>query len=174
MMIRLIRLNLVLALCSSLAFAKATESSIKEIIEGHFQPDSLKVESLLLTDEQAEELKTKSAVQLESRLFRFLVAVKAGKPMGFALIDTHKVRTKTESLLYLFDMDGKVQAVEILAFHEPSKYKPDSGQLIYLRKESKDRKDQVPLKTGATLTSYALERSKRRALALAPLIKEKL
>ena len=171
MMIRLILRILVLVSCSS--FASAEEINVHDLIKAQFpNAENLAAQSLLLTEKQVEELKKEPALTLEGRLFRYFLLKDDEVLKGIALIDTHKVRTQSESLLYIFDSEAKLLSIDILAFKEPDKYKP--GQEMLKRSlKLQDSKKLAAIKTGATLTSYALERSRRRAFALYKIIREK-
>jgi hypothetical protein len=90
--------------------------------------------------------------------------------LGYAIIDTHLVRTLPETFMVVLTPDGAVRRVEILAFHEPPEYAPTGGWLRQFEGRALD--DDLRLRggiqgiTGATLSATAMTAGVRRALAL--------
>src|SRR6185295_2262207 len=89
---------------------------------------------------------------------------------GYAIIDSHVVRTLPETFMVVLDPAGTIRRVEILAFHEPPDYLPTArwvGQF-----EGRVLSDDLTLNggihgiTGATLSATAMTAGVRRALAL--------
>jgi Na+-translocating ferredoxin:NAD+ oxidoreductase RnfG subunit len=66
--------------------------------------------------------------------------------------------------------DGRIQRIEILKFSEPPEYRAPDGWLSLFRgrglEEGVSLKGAIVNMTGATLTSRAVTRAARRALAL--------
>ena len=90
--------------------------------------------------------------------------------VGFAYIDTHRVRTLPETLLVILEVDGSVRRVEVAAFREPLDYKPGDSWYRQFDDEELDRdlsldRDIRPI-TGATLTARATTDAVRRVLAI--------
>jgi len=135
-------------------------------------PDAERVEErvFILTDEQKSEVERRARAPLESQLWTMHVGWKGGAVQGYAIIDTHVVRTLPETVMVVLDPDGSVRRVEILAFHEPPEYRP-TGRWV---EQFKDRALTDDLKlgagiqgiTGATLSATAMTAGVRRALAL--------
>ena len=42
--------------------------------------------------------------------------------LGYAIIDTHTLRTKTETVMFVLNPDGSLRQTEVLAFFEPQDY----------------------------------------------------
>ncbi len=90
--------------------------------------------------------------------------------MGFAHIDVHTVRSKSEALMVVIGPDGVVQEVRVLAFHEPLDYLP--ALRWYTRLGGLTAADEIRVGrdidavSGATLSTAAASSSVRRALAL--------
>jgi hypothetical protein len=90
--------------------------------------------------------------------------------VGTAWFDSHRVRSKRETLMIAADPAGKILRVEVLAFAEPRQYQPPAkwyGQLkgLVLSPEL-SLKGKVRNMAGATLTARATVQAARRALAL--------
>src|SRR5204863_610379 len=97
--------------------------------------------------------------------------------VGTAYLDTHLVRSQMETILIVITPEGKVGAVEVLAFNEPEDYLPPPRWLERLggKALSKDLKPglAVPNLSGATLTARAVTAAVRRTLALHASLAEK-
>jgi hypothetical protein len=79
---------------------------------------------LFLTDEQVAAIETKAKVKLESQLFTFYEGQRAGKVLGYAVLESHNVRTQAETLMLVLSPRGELTKAVMLAFHEPPEYKP--------------------------------------------------
>ncbi|MAE47299.1 MAG: hypothetical protein CMJ86_10460 [Planctomycetes bacterium] len=93
-----------------------------------------------------------------------------GALVGTAWFDTHRVRSKRETLMIAIDPQGKILRIEVLAFAEPRQYRPPAkwyGQFKGERLSPKlTPKGNIKTMAGATLTTRATVQSARRALAL--------
>ena len=90
--------------------------------------------------------------------------------IGFAIFDTHVVRTLPETFLAVLTPQGTVAATHLLAFYEPSEYAPPDRWLaqftgVGLSDELRVGRGIVGI-TGSTLTSEAVTGGIRRALAI--------
>lgn len=151
-------LNLVWASYSSVALA-----SIKpeELVKTQFKAHKVISDSILLTSKDKKSLSKTAQTLFTKNLYRVLKAVdKQDNILGYGLIDSHIVRTKTQALLFVFDKKNKLLAIELLAFQEPEEYKPKQAYL----KDSVSAEQSIP--TGATLTYSSIEAAKKRAEAL--------
>lgn len=79
---------------------------------------------VFLTDEQVAHIEKTAGVKLESNLFNFHVGKKGNEVLGYAVIESHNVRTQPETVLILLSPKGELVKVEMLAFHEPPEYQP--------------------------------------------------
>jgi len=110
-------------------------------------------------------------VRLDSRFVSFYLVRKGGKVIAYGYVDTHRVRTRSESVLFVINPSGELELVEVLAFNEPLEYMADESWLALFRGKVLGR-DQIRLKrdipniTGSTLTARVITRAARRALAL--------
>lgn len=127
-------------------------------------------ESLFLTDEQVERARRLAGVEVPSALVTRFVARETGRAVGWAYLDTHRVRTLPETLLIVVDPKSRVARVEVLSFAEPEEYLPRDAWYAQLLGRPLD--DDLRLKrairpvTGATLTARATEAAVRRVLAV--------
>ena len=125
-----------------------------------------------LSEEQVARIESLdgSDGELDERVVTHYVATRAGKPVGVAYFDAHRVRTLPEVLMVAVEPGGQVARVEVLKFSEPPDYLAPAGWLDQFDGRSLD--DELAVErgivnmTGATLTSRAVTRAVRRVLAL--------
>ena len=125
--------------------------------------------SLFPSDDEIQRIQQLARVKLSSSMFTFYVGKQAGEILGYAAIETHKVRTKPETLLVVLNPQGKLTQVHTLAFHEPPEYQPSRrwyAQLFNLPLEDLSFRAKVQGISGATLSSRAALDSVRKVLAV--------
>ena len=135
-------------------------------------PEAEEIEKrhVFLTKTQAEKVRAMAKVEVDSRLYTFYIAKSGGKATGYAVIDTHPLRTLTETVLFVINPDGTLRHAETLAFFEPTDYMP-SGKWIdlFLGKTRMDKMKVgkgVPNITGATISTVSFSQATRRVLAV--------
>jgi len=125
--------------------------------------------SLFLRDDEVQRIQKLARAKVDSALFTFYVGKKEGKVLGYAAIETHKVRTKPETLLVVLDAQGQLIQVHTLAFHEPPEYQPPQrwyAQLFNLPLQELSFRAKVQGISGATLSTRAALDSVRKVLAV--------
>ncbi|NOR79862.1 MAG: FMN-binding protein [Methyloprofundus sp.] len=125
--------------------------------------------SLFLKADETQRIQKLARVKLGSSLFTFYVSKKAGEIITYAAIESHKVRTKPETLLIVLDAQGQLINVHTLAFHEPPEYQPSKrwyAQLFNLPLEDISFRKKIQGISGATLSSRAALDSVRKVLAV--------
>jgi hypothetical protein len=135
-------------------------------------PDAERVEArdFFLTRQQSAEIERRSKAPLETDLVTIYVGHEHGEVSGYAILDTHTVRTLPETFLVVLTPEGEVAATHVLAFYEPLEYLPPDRWLTQF--EGKGLGDDLRIGqgiaaiTGSTLSSHAVARGIRRALAL--------
>lgn len=157
-----------------LLFAPAAEAVVylsqAEALELAF-PDSDRVEkrNFLLDSEQVERIRKLARAPIESRIVAVWEGFRGDERHGYAFIDVHLVRTRSQGLLVVLDPGGSVRSLRVLAFHEPEEYAPSERWLGQF--EGKQLTPQLRVDhdihgmAGATLSSLAVTRSVRRCLA---------
>jgi hypothetical protein len=124
----------------------------------------------ILTDAQKTAVERRARAPLESQLWTIHVGWKGGEVLGYAIIDSHTVRTLPETFMAVIDPKGTLRRVEVLAFHEPPEYLPTDRWIAQFAGRGLD--DDLKLGagiqgiTGATLSANAMTAGVRRALAL--------
>ena len=135
-------------------------------------PEAEEIEKrhVFLTERQAESVRKMAKAEVNSRLYTFYIAKSGGKETGCAVIDTHTLRTLTETVMFVINPDGTLRHAEILAFFEPTDYMPN-GKWINLFPE-KTKMDGmkvgkgIPNITGATISASSFSKATRRVLAV--------
>lgn len=138
-------------------------------------PAGTKVErqTQFLTEAQLAKARTAAGpgVPVEGALVvRYVGRDAAGKLVGTAYFDTHRVRTLDETLMVVVDPSSRVARVDILTFGEPEEYRPKPGW--FSRFVGRGLDDDLALRrgilgiTGATLSSQAATDAVRRILAI--------
>jgi hypothetical protein len=135
-------------------------------------PDADKVETrdFFLTTEQRTAIEERAKAKLDSDLLTVYVGHRGGSVSGYALLDTHVVRTLPETFMIVLSPDGRVTSTYVLAFYEPTEYMPNERWL----EQFKDKREDSDLRigrgiaaiTGSTLTSHAVTAAVRRAVAI--------
>jgi len=124
----------------------------------------------LLSEPQAERVKSLSGGDFANRWFVAYEARREGRLVGVGFFDTHRVRTLNETLLVALTAEGRILRVEAVAFHEPSEYMAREAWVKQF--EGKGLDPQLSLRgaihplAGATLTAHAMTDAARRCLAL--------
>ncbi|WP_197471902.1 MULTISPECIES: FMN-binding protein [Methylomonas] len=168
----LIRSSIALiALLTAASSALATVYYSKaEALKLAFAEDvGVEVLSLFPTPEQVTEIERLAKVKLDSNLISLHVGKKQGQIVGYALIESHTVRTQPETLLLVLNPDGRLRNVYTLAFHEPTEYQPPERWFALLTNRSLEDLSfdkEVQAVAGATLSSRAALNSARKLVAI--------
>jgi hypothetical protein len=171
----MLRIALPLSICLALLVSYPSFSRVymtrDEALKLAF-PDADRVEkkTVFLTEGQAKKIEGIARSNLDSKLYIFYVGRKGSDTLGYAVIDTHLLRTVTETIMVVINPDGTIRQVEILAFFEPPDYMP--GKNWVHRFSGKTLEDSlrigngIPNITGATITSNSMVRAVRRIVAV--------
>jgi Na+-translocating ferredoxin:NAD+ oxidoreductase RnfG subunit len=132
--------------------------------------DSIRPLDFYLTPEQRSEIEQLAGAKLESNLITVYTGTRQGQPLGYALFDTHVVRTLPETLLLVLSPSGELTGVHLLAFYEPPEYAPPQPWLDRFRgwkaDTAQERRPDVTAISGSTLSSRAAVAAVKRALAI--------
>jgi hypothetical protein len=140
-------------------------------------PESTVVEPVtaFLTDAQVAAVRHRTGVAMESQLFTYYVGRKGTDVLGYAVIETHIVRTLPETFLVLLTPGGTIDRVILLAFYEPPEYLPPQRWLEQFAGRDLERsgwrlgRDLHGI-SGATLTARAVPQALRKILVLYELV----
>lgn len=157
-------------------FSTAAQSNVfmnrDEALELAFPgADRIDKREIFLTEKQTREIESLSKSRLSTRLYIVYEGFKGDTSLGYAIIDTHNLRTKTETVMFVINPEGTLRQAEILAFFEPPEYMPGKNWIALFYGKNiydplKPGKD-IPNITGATITSGSLAQTVRQVLAVA-------
>jgi hypothetical protein len=133
------------------------------------EADDVEAIDFFLTDEQRGRIQGLAASELDSSFLTIYVGRQDGRVIGYAVLDTHLVRTLPETFLIVLGEHGEVNSTYVMAFHEPLEYMPHERWLALLQDQALEDglrlgREIVGL-TGSTLSAHAVLGSVRRALA---------
>jgi hypothetical protein len=123
-----------------------------------------------LTSAQVAELKA-AGVELDSKMFTYYRGLRGGELVGYAVMDSHVVRTLPEAFMAVLRPDGTIDRVVMLAFYEPPEYAPKANWLAQFQGRKPGAGNfrlgrDVHGVSGATLTSNAIAGGLRKIVAL--------
>jgi electron transport complex protein RnfG len=151
--------------------------TVEEALELAFPGVATTRETLFLSDDQRSRAEKESGSEISSALAtRYVAKGDGGAVLGWAYLDTHRVRTLPETLMVVLGTGGAVQRVEVVTFREPIEYMPREGWYGQYRGQELD--DDLALKrdirpvTGATLTARATTEAVRRVLAIHAVVEQ--
>lgn len=123
-----------------------------------------------LSEKEKNSIQKLARSKVSSDLVDYYVAYQQNQIKGYLLIDTHLVRTKSQTLLIVLSPNGTVRKLLTLAFHEPQDYRvPIRWLNLFENQNLTDSlwmKQDIDAVSGSTLTSWAVLKSVRRALAI--------
>jgi hypothetical protein len=135
-------------------------------------PDADRVErkSVVLDDAQAAAVERLSGAELESKLVTLHQGFRGEQLLGYALIDIHTVRTLPEAFMVVLTPEGRVASLRMLAFYEPSEYKPPERFLAQFGARGLEPElrlgGAIHGIAGSSLSARAVTTGVRRSLAL--------
>lgn len=144
--------------------------TVEEALATAFKDCKVERTTEYLSAEQGQRVDKLAGKKSGLRVCFPYIARKNGKIVATAYFDTHKVRTKRETVMVVVTPEGKVQRLELLAFAEPVNYIPNArwyAQFLGKQLDSKlGLKGSIKGVTGATLTARATTAAVRRILAV--------
>lgn len=132
--------------------------------------DRTEARDFFLTPEQRTAIEKAAKSPLESDLLTVYFGWQGETLLGYAIFDTHVVRTLPETFLAVLTTTGAIEATYVIAFYEPQEYLPSERWLKQV--EGKTAADDLQVGrgiaaiTGSTLSSNAIMGGVRRALAI--------
>ena len=120
---------------------------------------------VLLSDEMARRLDELARSKIPERMVTFYAARRGDAVQGYAVLQSHVVRTKRETLLVAFEPDGRIRRIVVLVFLEPPEYKPSARWLgQFSGKGTSDRLavgDDIAPISGSTLSARGVAEQSR-------------
>jgi len=135
---------------------------------------SVEARTAFLTSEQVAAVERRMGTGLESHLFHYYVGRRDGVVTGYAVIETHVVRTLPETFLVVLTPEGVVERVTLLAFYEPREYMPSKRWISQFDGRASDAGwrlgHDIHGISGATLTATAVPRALQKILLFYDLV----
>ncbi|MFT5290143.1 MAG: hypothetical protein ACI8QS_000323 [Planctomycetota bacterium] len=151
--------------------------SVEEALDLAFQEAEVTRTTVYLNAEQEQRASKLAGHKIGTRVVHAYTARNAkGKVIGVAYFDSHRVRSKRETLMIVVDPNQKIRRVEILAFAEPEEYIPRAGFYAQLHGRVLDKNFALGRGirgvSGASMTATATVRAARQVLALHQVVRE--
>lgn len=165
----LLMLALVLVLVNFPSLAKVFFSKEEALKLAFGENANVEMLSLFPSDEQTQQIEQLAKMKLDSKLISVFVGRRQDSIIGYAIIDSHTVRSQTETLLLVLDTQGRLKNVTTLAFNEPPEYQPPErwySQLLNRTLEQLSFDQDVQGIAGATLSTRAALSSARKVEAI--------
>lgn len=171
----MMRILLFILLTMTLTYAKGG-IDIAMVLKPYFSASATVTKKQFnLSKKQMKAVEKSAKARLDSNTIR-MYTVKQGKSIqGYAVLIVKTIRTKKAAVLYIMDKNEKLKGIEILAFNEPSEYKPNSNwQGVFKGKTKEDNLFSgkgIPTISGSTLSARAITDASRIALAIVRIYK---
>lgn len=168
---RIIKIILIIAvIVPNISYAKVFLTKDKALKLSFPEATDIESRQIFLSKDQLEQIEQVAKTKIDSKFYIFYIAKKNEEEIGYAVVDTHTLRTSTETVLFVINKDGKLEKAEILAFFEPQDYmQGERWMTLFFGKDLdstlKIGKD-VPNITGATITSHSFADATRKVLAI--------
>ncbi len=152
--------------------------TVEEALELAFPKAEVTRTTLYLDAEQEQRASKLAGHKIGTRVVHAYTARNAkGEIIGVAYFNSHRVRSKRETLMIVVDPNQKIRRVEILAFAEPEEYIPRAAFYAQMHGRALDRDLAIGRGirgvSGASMTATAAVRAARQVLALHKVVQEK-
>lgn len=141
---------------------RGEEAAVRGMFPG---ADAIEARDVLLTDELVARIEKLARARVQERLVTFYTVRQHGAIAGYAVIHSHVVRTKRETIAIAFEPDGRIRKISVLAFLEPDEYRPSDRWLAQFAGKGPDDRlrvgDDIVNVTGSTLTSRGIAEQSR-------------
>ena len=151
-------------------------SQSRKVLADRFRHNSISGQSISLTDKQISVIKSGAMVFRVNRNYHYYIISNHQVIQAVAIIDTHTLRSRRQSLLVTIDSQGRILNLDILDFHEPARFKAPKRWLDLFTNQTVSNflvpgKD-LPAISGATITSQKTSNAIRKSLHLFKILKK--
>ena len=172
-MIKMQQLFLILFLgiaLSQSSMAK-TNASIEKAVKSSFSNvSSVESKNLILSKAQHSKIQAMAKAPVRTKVYRYYNIKSGSKTLGYGVLMTRKMRTKKATVLYAFEMNGKLKFTEIMAFGEPPEFKPNKQWMAQFQNTNASAKltmgKDIPTISGSTLSARGISDGARIARAI--------
>ncbi len=138
--------------------------------------DRFDATDVLLSEEMSRRLDELARSRIPERMVTFYAARRGEAVVGYAVVQSHVVRTKRETLLVALEPDGRIRRIVVLSFLEPPEYKPSERWLAqFAGKGTTDRLavgDDLAAISGSTLSARGVAEQSRWLLQALKMARE--
>lgn len=169
-MIKIIFAALLTFTMTQVGLAK-TSVPVEKVIKSSFKGvTSVKTERLILNSSQYSKIVSRAKAAVKTKIYRYYELNSGSKKVGYGILISRKIRTKNATILYVFDLNGKLKFSEIMGFGEPPEFIPNKQWMnLFDNKQSSAKltmgKD-IPTISGSTLSARCVSDSARIARAI--------
>ena len=95
---------------------------VPSALKFHFSKYDVSKEKIFLTTSVVKELEQVARSKFISKIYSVYEAKSNGRRMMSGILETHLLRSRTQTLFVIFDNKGRVVTTQVLAFYEPEEY----------------------------------------------------
>ena len=95
---------------------------VPSALKFHFSKYDVSKEQIFLTTSKIKELEQVARSKFISKIYSVYEAKSNGRRMMSGILETHLLRSRTQTLFVIFDNKGRVVTTQVLAFYEPEEY----------------------------------------------------
>lgn len=163
--------TIILTFCFSFTLVYAKGISLETYFKSSFSGTvNVGQKSITLSKKDIQQIQSNAKAKLDTKKIRFYVVKEGKKVVGYGVLLVQTIRTKKAAILYMIDKSQTIKNIEILAFNEPSEYKPNkTWQGVFKGKTKEDNLFSgkgIPTISGATLSARAISDAARLALSI--------
>jgi len=145
--------------------------SIDKVVKSSFSGvTKVEAKNLILTKAQHNKIQAQAKAAVRTKVYRYYDIKSGSKTVGYGVLVTRKMRTKKATVLYAFDMNGKLKFTEIMAFGEPPEFKPNKQWMAQFQNKNASAKltmgKDIPTISGSTLSARGISDGARIARAI--------
>lgn len=150
---------------------------IRKIIHAEFPGAHIVQKYVYLSEDERNYMARKTGRILKPEV-RMRMIKRETQVVGYAFVDTHRVRSRQETLLILINSDTTVKRIDVLQFKEPTEYRPPMRWLKKMYGKSRQSKFRPGVDlaaiSGATMTGNSVSRSVRMAVHVAAILNSRI
>ena len=164
-------ITLLLGILFSQSSVAKTHVSIEKVVKSSFSGvTSVDAKQLILSKAQHLTIQKRAKTAVRTKIYRYYEFKNANKLVGYGVLISRKIRTKNATILYAFDLSGKLKFTEIMGFGEPPEFIPNKQWMSQFKEQPRTAaltmgKD-IPTISGSTLSARCVSDSARIARAL--------
>jgi hypothetical protein len=148
-----------------------------EAIKEAFKNATIEKKRIYLTENDVKSMEQELGFKIKHQFYSFYVAKENNKTLGYAILHTDVVRTREMSVMVVLDPEIKIKNLYLISFYEPLEYKPSDRWLgLFINKSKEDALTpgiDIPIVSGATLTSRTVSEMVRLTLKLSKFLEVK-